>query len=238
MRLSSATRADLRAKFHHDGFALLPKAVEPQLLRVLRRETDRLLAESGKRGGLRNLLSASHVFVEESTAGLPAQVARCLLGHESRPTKLTLFDKSPEANWLISWHQDLFVAVQERRQVRGFGAWSMKEGIHHVQPPTSVLESIAAVRIHLDDTPSTNGALRVVPGSHRSGKLGSNEIARLRRDRAAVTCELGRGGAMLMSPLLLHSSSKAVAPRRRRVLHFEFSATDLPDGLRWPDCEA
>jgi hypothetical protein len=38
---------------------------------------------------------------------------------------------------------------------------------------------------------------------------------------------------MLMSPLLLHASSAAAFPDRRRVLHLEYSAARLPGDLAW-----
>lgn len=51
--------------------------------------------------------------------------------------------------------------------------------------------------------------------------------------RAGKFCLVARGGAMLMRPLLLHSSSTALNPGHRRVLHFEYSSIDLPGGLKW-----
>jgi len=36
-----------------------------------------------------------------------------------------------------------------------------------------------------------------------------------------------------MRPLLLHGSSAAKAPNGRRVVHLEFTADELPDGIRW-----
>jgi len=36
-----------------------------------------------------------------------------------------------------------------------------------------------------------------------------------------------------MRPLLLHASSKAQRPGRRRVLHLEFATRPLPAGLRF-----
>jgi hypothetical protein len=42
-----------------------------------------------------------------------------------------------------------------------------------------------------------------------------------------------RGGAVVMRPLLLHSSTTATTPKHRRVLHFEYSSVDLPAGIRW-----
>jgi hypothetical protein len=43
--------------------------------------------------------------------------------------RATLFDKSPTANWLVVWHQDTALPVQERREAPGWGPWSVKDGV-------------------------------------------------------------------------------------------------------------
>jgi hypothetical protein len=48
-----------------------------------------------------------------------------------------------------------------------------------------------------------------------------------------LECVAGGGGVLMLRPLLLHSSSKALAPGRRRVLHFLFGPPELPCSLRW-----
>jgi len=47
------------------------------------------------------------------------------------------------------------IAVRERREAEGFGPWSEKEGVPHVQPPAEILEKMVAIRVHLDDTPNS-----------------------------------------------------------------------------------
>jgi hypothetical protein len=38
-----------------------------------------------------------------------------------------------------------------------------------------------------------------------------------------------------MRPLLRHASHPAADPGHRRVLHLEFAAEDLPDGVAWKE---
>jgi len=102
-----------------------------------------------------------------------------------------------------------------------------------VQPPADVLERIVALRLHVDDCGGDDGPLKVVPGSHRRGRLDDAEAIALRDARGTVACPVPRGGAMLMRPLLLHASSKATGASRRRVLHFLFGPPRLPLGLAW-----
>jgi ectoine hydroxylase-related dioxygenase (phytanoyl-CoA dioxygenase family) len=145
----------------------------------------------------------------------------------------TLFDKTPDARWKVAWHQDLSIAVRERRDVEGFGPWSLKAGVWHVQPPARVLETMLALRLHLDACDESSGALRVVPGSHARGRLSREEIERCLGAARPVTCAAPRGGALLMRPLLLHSSPTPRVVSRRRVIHLEYAAAALPGGLEW-----
>lgn len=144
-----------------------------------------------------------------------------------------LFDKTPDANWKVVWHQDLSIAVQQRHEVAGYGPWSEKAGVTHVQPPVRILENMLTIRLHLDSCDESNGPLRVLPGSHRGGRLDSDSIAACRAEREEVICTVPAGGALLMRPLLLHASSASVEPRHRRVIHLEYAAGPLDLGLEW-----
>jgi ectoine hydroxylase-related dioxygenase (phytanoyl-CoA dioxygenase family) len=142
------------------------------------------------------------------------------------------FDKQPNANWKVPWHQDLTVAVKNRLEVPDFHPWSVKAGIHHVQPPVAILEQMLTVRIHLDRTDESNGALRLIPGSHSQGRLSTMEIDRWKQS-PAISCNCQAGGILLMRPLLLHASSIAISPSHRRVIHLEYASQPLPSGLEW-----
>lgn len=149
------------------------------------------------------------------------------------PVRTILFDKTPERNWHVAWHQDLSICVKDRHDVPGFSAWSMKEGVHHVQPPMALLERMLTVRLQLDHCGEHNGPLRVIPGSHGEGRLSPDRIAEWRDNGPIKTCVVSRGGAVIMKPLLLHSSSPAINPSHRRVLHIEFASDPLPRPLEW-----
>jgi hypothetical protein len=160
-------------------------------------------------------------------------LAQLVLGRNARPVRAIMFDKTPEANWKVPWHQDMTIAVKERKNVPGFDAWTSKAGIPHVEAPVTLLEGMVTLRLHLDDCNADNGALMVIPGSHRSGKLGPALRTALVARSKAVTCAVCAGDVLLMQPLLLHRSSPARRPEHRRVLHFEYSSDTLPGGLKW-----
>lgn len=146
-------------------------------------------------------------------------------------TKAIYFDKPAQSNWLVAWHQDLMVSVDKRVDAPGFGPWTDKKGDISVQPPRAISENICTLRIHLDACDSTNGALKVVPGSHQHGAIPAAELPTYTAH--AITCPVPAGGVMLMKPLTLHASNRSTSSLPRRVVHLEFSSLDLPDGLQW-----
>jgi ectoine hydroxylase-related dioxygenase (phytanoyl-CoA dioxygenase family) len=158
-----------------------------------------------------------------------------VLGPNLFPVRGLLFDKTPDVNWMVQWHQDLSIAVKERRVAPGFGPWSVKAGVPHVQPTVSVLEQMVAARVQLDEAGVGCGPLRVVPGSHLAGRLDGVETRRWVERVTPVTCVVPRGGVLLMRPLLLHASSPSDAnnSKHRRIIHLEFAADRLQHGLEW-----
>jgi len=186
-------------------------------------------------GCLRDPQSARRVPEIRKLACSPAirRLIEPLLGPECHPVRGILFDKVPDANWKVPWHQDVTIAVQNRIEAAGFGPWSMKADVLHVQPPAAVLEEMLSLRIHLDPCGEENGALRVIPGSHRWGRIAEEPIPSIREASPDHVCVLGTGDVLLMRPLLLHASSASRVPDHRRVVHLDFAAAQLPMGMGW-----
>ena len=132
------------------------------------------------------------------------------------------FDKTPAANWKVTWHQDLMFPFARPVSAEGFALASRKDGVDYARPPRHVLEALLAVRIHLDDCDETNGPLRVSPGTHQQGVIRSTDLAEAVARHGETACLAGAGDALLMKPLLVHASSPASAPKHRRVLHFVY----------------
>lgn len=228
----------LEREIQENGFALRGNRLTPS-------EIDSLLdaiTQVDHSGGLqrrdsvfaiRNLLDASPEIRELADSAVLRALVEPILGASAFPVRGILFDKVADANWKVPWHQDVTIAVQERIDTEGFGPWSVKAGVVHVQPPARILESMLSVRLHLDPCFAENGALRVLPGSHRQGRIPEDQIPAIRNQSPEFICESGIGGALLMRPLLLHASSPSQLPDHRRVIHIDFAAVPLPNGLRW-----
>lgn len=222
---------DLACAIDSEGWLAAPPAVPAAMLDALVAELGSPGDEEG-RGGRRNLLDLDSVRALARSAPI-REVAEGILGAGCRAVRGLLFDKTPGANWKVPWHQDLTIAVAEVRDAPGFGPWSVKSGVDHVQAPAEVLNRMLAIRVHLDDCGAENGPLRVLPGSHRSGKLDPGEIEAMKGAISPAECPAPRGGLIAFRPLLLHASSAAISPRHRRVIHLEFATGPLPGGLRW-----
>ncbi len=182
---------------------------------------------------LRNLTDVVPEVVELLSSPCVVSLVTGILGKGAFLVRSTLFDKTDGANWGVFWHQDLSIAVKERHEVDGYHAWTRKAGVQCVQPPTDVMSQILTVRLHLDDCQADNGALKVLPRSHRHQQLTSNRIEQIAAGDQAVVCEVPVGGAVLMNPLLLHASSPMNTSGHRRVIHFEIAAIELPPPLEW-----
>jgi ectoine hydroxylase-related dioxygenase (phytanoyl-CoA dioxygenase family) len=137
-----------------------------------------------------------------------------------------LFDKSSISNRLVVWHQDTALPLRERKEVSGWGPWSVKEKIDYAHAPAGVLSQVLALRIHLDDSSADNGPLRVLPRSHTLGVLTDESIHDLAVRITPVDCIAAKGGVVVMRPLVVHSSSKSRSESPRRLLHIEYAAAD------------
>lgn len=186
------------------------------------------------RGGVRDLIGHPTVVALLSHERL-GKLVWSAIGRNLVAVKATLFDKTAESNWRAQWHQDRTIAVKERLHVAGFGPWSSKSGSLHVEAPEEVLAQMLAIRIHLDKCGEENGPLRVIPGSHRLGKVPEARLEGLVAESPVVELHVPQGGLLLMRPLLVHSSSVARAPEHRRVLHIEFAPVEAISPLKWQD---
>lgn len=231
----------LRQQLDQDGFAVVRDVVDSDVVDQLKkavelaRSADNPLAVSNSSGvyGLRNLIDAVPAVADlVQVPGLIAVLGQ-LFDDPACLVRATLFDKTNGANWGVFWHQDLSIAVRKRLDVDGFAAWTRKAGVDCVQPPTAIMSQIRAVRIHLDDSGPEQGALRVLPGTHRLDRLAETDVQACQSKTQEVVCEARAGDAVIMCPLLLHASSPMTSGSHRRVIHLEFADFALPSQLEW-----
>ncbi len=218
------------AEVEQRGFAILPE--------VLTRSEIERLDESLKRNSLpRTRAGMRHALRHPAVREIARDprlraIAQQVLACEPFPFRATLFDKSPASNWLVVWHQETALPLQERHEIPDWGPWSVKDGVIYAHAPASALSRVVALRLHLDDSTHENGPLRVLPGTHKMGVLTDDGIHGLSTQVTAVDCLVPRGGVLVMRPLIIHASSKSRSAKPRRVLHIEYATSaSVADGL-------
>jgi len=215
----------IESQLEVDGFAIVPKCVCEESIVVAER------AVNAQEHGIRNLLANQVIRAFAASEEVRRTMER-VLGRKCFAVRGIFFNKNPQTNWKVTWHQDCVIAVRSRIEIDGWGPWTRKAGVTHVRPDAEILGQMLAIRIHLDDCAASNGPLKVIPGSHRAGILSDEQIQRWPKEKA-FTCSVERADAILMRPLLLHASTAAIAPTNRRVVHLEFAARELPNGAEW-----
>lgn len=218
--------------FSEEGFDLMDDFIASHIAEEVISEVDSaLLANKG--GGIRNAEKKfCSIAALANSELILARVAEYLNG-SPRLVRAIIFDKTAANNWLVAWHQDKTVSVSHLFEEKGWGPWSIKDGVNHVQPPLDVLNSMLTLRIHLDATTSDNGCLKIIPKSHSEGILNQDDISLYVDDAVISLVEAEALSALVMRPHLLHASNKALKPSRRRVLHLEYSTYSLPAGVNW-----
>jgi ectoine hydroxylase-related dioxygenase (phytanoyl-CoA dioxygenase family) len=223
-------------KLAREGFAVVPRVVDDAIRLALIRDVEESLCPSS--AGVRGLAGKMESVRDFAQSETIRALVEPVLGPRARLVRSILFNKNEEANWQVAWHQDLAIAVRQRIELEGFVSWSAKEGTPHVQPPVEILEQMLNVRVHLDATDETNGALWVSPGSHRLGRLPAAEAACTAKRLGKHLCKVEAGDVLLFRPLTLHASRKVTSNRPRRVIHLEYAGVSLPVPLAWAEAAA
>jgi hypothetical protein len=239
------TGDDFKLRFERDGFVLLPSVFSPEEVAQLRSRLEAVLFRDEEHSSLRNragtVYAARNVlelFPETETVWRrPSLISflNSVLGVRFGLVRVLYFDKPPGLTWGLPWHKDLTIAIEspgsfpEQIPAGNWRKLTRKAGVPHVEADCETLQKMVTLRIHLDPARAENGALRIVPGSHRAGK----ELDLSRPEQLAIA---EAGDVFAMSPLLSHCSGRSTegTELHRRILHLEFSGIEqLPFGFRW-----
>ena len=220
--------------FNQDGYTTVSGVIPASLLQHLSDEVH-VNAREG-RAGIRQaetkFSSVKQLVFSDALQKLAREYLPCAQGEIPTITRVIVFDKTPDANWSVAWHQDKTLAVDGVFDAPGWGPWSVKGGVHHVQPPVEVLNSMVTLRVHIDACDADSGCLHVLPKSHLLGACSTHDIAQMSKE-AAIACPANLGDILVMRPLLMHASYKAQTPSHRRIVHIEYANITLPQGGGW-----
>ena len=95
---------------------------------------------------------------------------------------------------------------------------------------TDKVENIVAM-LYLDESNKENGALRIVPKSHKITGWINENLSDLTSHPDEVTIEVKEGSIILFDGTLWHSGTKNINGKRRRVLYIDYRQKEIPQLL-------
>ena len=218
----------LRQKVTYKGTGILNYVYTQRELKRLKSKLDKYFKNHGKpifaqRQLLKEIPELGAILFNRNLKKIVEQIvpnAFCV--------KAIYIDKPPQSNWYVTWHQDVPINVSEKKEVKGYTSWTKKQGINSVCPPDEISKNVVTIRIHLDDTNEGNGALRVMPGSHKQ-RLSDEQIQLITQNGVPAYCNVGAGGNSCNETLTIafFFKIKRSKAKESNSLGIQF------DGIRW-----
>ena len=215
-----------------NGFEIIDDFINKKTLNSIYAEVNKFPISDNK-GGFRNAEKLLKPVNDIAQSKFILNFASQYLPASAKLMRAIVFCKTEQNNWLVPWHQDKTVAVSSKFKINNWHRWSIKDNIHHVQPPAAVMKEMITIRIHLNNTNRENGCLKIIPKSHQLEILSQDAIRAITQSQQATYCEANTGAALVMRPLLLHSSERMENQCERSVLHLEYSSYQLPKAISW-----
>jgi len=199
-----------------DGFLILEDFMGRDFLAAVRNRVEELFAEEGDRAGsefkqeeqtrrLANLVDKGDVF--ERAISLPEilERVRYVLGPRIKLSSLNVRSANPYSTWVQPLHCDMGAIPDEQ------GNW------------------VCNTLWMLDDFTADNGALRVVPGSHRWGKLPQQALENPAAPHPDEVLVVGKAGTVVvMNAHMWHGGTANRTANHRRALHGFYARWDKP----------
>ncbi len=89
------------------------------------------------------------------------------------------------------------------------------------------------VRVHIDQSTQSNGAMEIARGSHRNGLIPTNQAAATAKRFPGEITAAAPGDVLILPMLTLHRSGASSSDAPRRVLRIDFANRNLPHPLKW-----
>jgi len=198
-------------RLRDDGFAIFPGLISEEEVAAYRQRVEELFALEGERSGsefklepgtrrLANCVDKGEIFEKAIQNPVVLESVQAVLGADFKLSSFNVRSANPQSNCGQPLHADSGAIADEK------GYW--------------VCNSVWM----LDDFTESNGALRVVPGSHRWGKLPE--------PGASVPGEMlvtGKAGTVVvMNAHMWHGGTDNRTSFPRRAMHVYFTRGDKP----------
>ncbi len=205
-----------RQQLDEAGFLVLPGFMPGELLARLRQRLEQLFAEEGERAGhefkpepgcrrLANLVDKGQVFREVIVHPVVLQFVRHVLGSDVKLSSLNARSVNPHGCGAQPLHADMSAVADDR------GYW------------------VCNTVWMLDDYTPDNGALRIVPGSHRRRQLPGDALADPCADHPDQVLVTGAAGSVVvLNAHAWHAGTANRTSRPRTALHAFYCRRDRP----------
>ncbi len=205
-----------KRRLDEDGYVIVDDFLDAALLIRLRQRIEELFRIEGASAGsefklepgcrrLANLVDKGDVFREVIVLPRLLQYVRYVLGPSIKLSSLHARSVDPHGDRGQPLHADMSAVADER------GPW------------------VCNTLWMLDDFTADNGALRVVPGSHRFGRLPAECLADPLADHADQFLVTGRAGSVVVvNAHTWHAGTVNRTDRPRTALHAFYCRRDKP----------
>jgi ectoine hydroxylase-related dioxygenase (phytanoyl-CoA dioxygenase family) len=201
------------------GYAVLEEFIAPEVLEAIRRRVDELFQEEGKNAGsefksepytdrLANLVDKGEVFVHVIQIPDILECVEQVIGPEFKLSSVNVRSPWPNSNWVQPLHIDGGGLPDDRGYYVCNSVWM------------------------LDDFTLENGAIRVVPGSHRRGQRPQDVLSDPAAPYQGEVLLTGKAGTVVvMNAHMWHGATANQTNQRRRAMHVYYTRRDKPQQL-------
>lgn len=205
-----------RRQLDEQGFVVLEDCMDPDLLRDLRQQIAALFEAEGERAGhefrteahahrLANLVDKGDVFRRAIVFPRVVECVRHVLGPRIKLSSLNARSADPKGEVPQPLHVDMSAIPDEQ------GYW------------------VCNTVWMLDDFTPENGATRVIPGSHRSGRRPQEVLGDLMAPQPHEVLVLGRAGSIaVMNAHAWHGGTANRTASPRLAMHAFYCRHDKP----------
>src|SRR5436305_6539398 len=205
-----------KRELDEQGYMVIENLMGAALLDQVRRRVDELFAQEGSQAGgefkqephsrrLANLVDKGDIFERVIETPRVLECMEHVLGPEFKLSSLNVRSSDPNNDWTQPLHADSGAVADER------GYW--------------VCNSVWM----LDDFTADNGAIRMVPGSHRWGMAPDKALADLYAAHPQEILLTGRAGTVVvMNAHMWHGGTANRTSAERRAMHVYYTRWDKP----------
>jgi ectoine hydroxylase-related dioxygenase (phytanoyl-CoA dioxygenase family) len=207
---------DERSRLDSEGYLVLEDVMDASLLDEVRRRVDELFEQEGAQAGaefkqepharrLANLVNKGAVFERVIETPRVLECMEHVLGSGFKLSSLNVRSADPDNHWTQPLHADSGAVADER------GYW--------------VCNSVWM----LDDFTESNGAIRMVPGSHRWGMAPDQALEDLYAAHPQEILLTGKAGTVVvMNAHMWHGGAANRTQAHRRAMHVYYTRWDKP----------